>query len=683
MKKKLAIVLFSLIALALCAIYFTQQYFLPRKEHKVTIIRDIYGIPHIYGETDADVMFGFGYAQAEDHLLDMIFNYLTATGRLSEFYGKKYLKSDFIVHLFGVPEAASKYREQLSGEVIELIEAFYCGVNKYIEEHLNELPAELQSYRVTVKDVVAWCYYIQLSRPLGDAFKELNVSIGYKIPLVADYSNECALAPWKTAVNATMLLGDPHLPWYGMNRWYEAHLIGDKLNVYGATFYGVPFIIIGFNDKIAWTFTRNSVDLADIFIEKLNPSDPRKYLIGNKWLELKEKIIEIRVKTSSGYEYYKQKVYYSIHGPVVHVDLERLKAYSVALEGIEVLTFIEQLYRMNTARNLKEFISALKLRGVLLWNILYADVEGNIFYLYNARIHVKSEKYHPEKPRPGWLEDAQWGETYPFEKLPSILNPKSGFIQNNNVAPWNTTVDHGLNPADYPVYLVEGRGTNDRGIRAFNVLKEARNFTVEDALALATDTYLIRAEKYIPLILEAAKNKSLSGELKKAVELLGEWDYRADANSTAITIFYYWWKYYTKTGDIWESLVKAVDFIKRNYGRIEVKWGEVHVIERGGVRLPLSGGTKGLPALWMATGPVKNNIMVCNSGSSFTMLVVLKKNNVTAYTLIPYGESEDPSSKHYMDQMFLKSRSKLKKVFFYYNEVVKYSERTTVLYFKS
>ena len=681
MKKIVAILL--LLAVIFSSAFVFYNYLLKdRRERKVSIIRDVYGIPHIYGESDKDVMYGFGYAQAEDHLLDMILNYLTATGRLSEFYGENYIRGDFLVHLLRIPEEASKYREQLSSEVVELIEEFCKGVNAYIEKHQNKLPPELQSYRVSVKDVVAWCYYIQLSRSIGDVVKELNVTVSYSPAVFCEISNEWAIAYWKTSLNANILLGDPHLPWYGMHRWYEAHLVGDKLNVYGATFYGVPFIIIGFNNKIAWTFTRNNVDLGDVFVEKLNPNNPKKYLLGKEWRSFEEKLIKIKVMTQSGYKYFMQKAYYSIHGPVIYVDFHNYRAYTISLEGYGVITMIEQFYRMNTAQDLKEFINALRLRGVVLWNILYADVYGNIYYIYNARIHMKSEKYDPEKPRPGWELDAQWSELYPFEKLPAILNPKSGFIQNNNVAPWNTTLDHGLNPEDYPRYLVGNRGSNDRGVRAFEVLKKAYNFTLSDALSLATDTYIMKAEKYVPLILNASKGKELSPDVKKALKILSEWDYRADVDSEAMTIFYCWWMRYRGKGDPWKAFEETVSFMKIAYGKIEVKWGEVHIAERGGFTVPLAGGVKELPALWMASGPIKGNRIICNSGSSFTMLVVLKKDNITAYTLLPYGESEDPSSPHYRDQLILKGKSRLKKVFFYLEEVEKNSETKIVLNIK-
>lgn len=673
----LAMLLFLTMLILLCVIH---QHF--SNSTKVTIYRDHFGIPHIVGESEEAIFYGFGYAQAEDHLIDMIYNYLRANGRLSEYLGKSYLDEDYRVRLMGIPELAQRAWSKSPAKCKSIIKAFVKGVNKYIEEHLNKLPEELRGYRVSPVDVVAWSYLIQLSRSINDALSELS-----KVRSISlDFSNEWAVAPWRTKINATILLGDPHLPWYGMNRWYEAHLMCNNLNVYGATFYGVPFIIIGFNEHIAWTFTRNGPDLADIFIEKIKVSRGELYyLTEDGWVKAEVKKFDIKVL---GEGMITKLAYYTRHGPIVKFDLEKGVAYSVALEGLESDDLITQFYLINRAKNLKEFKKALSLKGIVLWNVLYADVNGNLFYLYNARVHHKSEKYNPNKPRPGWLKDAQWRDLVSFDELPKVENPSSGFIQNNNVMPWFVTVNCTIKPEDYPTYLVNRRAElNDRGRRAIEVLSKAYNWTVEDALALAVDTYVLKAELYKPKIIEEfykALKKGYSSDyseyMRKAVEILKSWNNKADINEAGMTVFYFWWKSYSR-GDmsILEALEEAVKEMLRLYGNINVSWGCVHVIERKGVELPVAGGTKELPALWMATGDMKEGKMICNSGSSFTMVVVLKRSRVEAYTLLPYGESEEPDSPHYIDQMYLKSQSKLKKVLFYLEELMKNVESKTVL----
>jgi len=267
---------------------------------------------------------------------------------------------------------------------------------------------------------------------------------------------------------------------------YEAHLISEEgLNVYGATFYGLPLLFIGFNDHVAWTMTRNSPDLADIFMERVKIDGEISYLTPDGWRKAEVEEYKIKVK-GGGEESF--KVYYTVHGPVIHVDRETGVAYSAALEGLECNSII-QVYHMDKSKSAEELIESLKLREILLWNILSVDTSGNLYYIYNAAIHMKSEAYDPHEPRPGWEEDAQWGTLIPFEKLPSIRNPDSGYLQNNNVMSWLTTEDSGLNPYDYPVYLVDrNRTLIDRGRRAVELLSNIWNATIEDMIEVATDT---------------------------------------------------------------------------------------------------------------------------------------------------------------------------------------------------
>lgn len=210
-----------------------------KREQDVIIYRDKYGVPHVVGESEEAVMYGFGYAQAEDHLEDMIIDYLTATGRLSEFLGEKYVSMDYKIRALKIPDHVYEYRkDQISDHVYKLASAFARGINRYIEEHEDELPKWIRDFRVRPEDIIAWGYYIVLSRSIGEAENELN---GSGIEPSLEGSNEWAIGRSRIVDGSVILLADPHLPWTGMHRWYEAHLMGGNLNVYGATFYGIPF----------------------------------------------------------------------------------------------------------------------------------------------------------------------------------------------------------------------------------------------------------------------------------------------------------------------------------------------------------------------------------------------------------------------------------------------------------
>lgn len=646
--------------------------FLPVKVvYSAKIVRDRYGVPHIYGGTDEDVLFGFGYAQAEDHLEDMILNYYTAMARLSEAVGERGLKSDKIVLTFRIPIIAEEEVKDYPEEILSLLDAFSSGVNLYIEKHRAELPDWIADFKVDREAIVSLSKYVAFSRSLSALKSELEMSdipISLSLPLnmaSIDMSNEMAIGPQRSASGSPILIGDPHLPWTGMNRWYEAHLVSDEgLNMYGATFYGLPLLFIGFNEHVAWTMTRNGPDLADIFMEKVRIDGEISYLTPDGWR--KAEVEEYRIKVKGGREE-SFKVYYTVHGPVIHVDRQNGVAYSAALEGLECNSII-QVYYMDKSKSVGELIESLKLRDILLWNILAVDTSGNLYYIYNAAIHMKSEAYDPHRPRPGWEEDAQWGTLIPFEKLPSIMNPDSGYIQNNNVMPWLTTENSGLDPYDYPVYLGDRNKTlNDRGQRAVELLSSMWNATIEDMIEVATDTLTLEGLRIREEIVNSVSPGMLGEEYVHAYRIVEQWSGYADKDEAAMTIVFLTKKLYE--GNITQAFLQAVNLLIETYGEANVPWGQIHVIRRGGYEYPMDGGLSGMTSLWMAGGTIKNLKIVCDRGSSFTFVVEMRPGNITAYTLTPYGVSENPDSPHYADQTKLKSEKRLKKACFYLQDV--------------
>ena len=462
-----------------------------------------------------------------------------------------------------------------------------------------------------------------------------------------------------------------------MNCWYEAHLAGEILNVYGATLYGEPFIVMGHNGKVAWSMTRNGPDLADVFVEELDPADPTRYRTESGWAEIEVREEVFRVQGEEP-----KRIYYTRNGWVAQVDLEEHRAFALALEGLELLDSPSQLLAMNRAQDIAEFKEALAMHRLLLWNIMAADSQGSMFYLYNAHLHRRSERWAREEWRPGWDPEARWSsQIIPFEELPQIENPGSDWMQNNNVMPWLVTSGLEMEPGNFPSYLVKrGAGLNDRGRRASEVLSRAQNWTVDDALALATDTLVPKAEEYLPQILAAFETAppEEQGKVARAVEILRGWNLRADPDQPGMTLFYFWWRRPAREREEpLSALAAAVSEMERLYGSIEVLWGEVHRIHYGGLDLPIAGSRNPF-TLWMAYGPVKQGIMYCEGGSSFTMVVQLGP-RVVAYSLLPYGESAAPWSPHYADQAPLKSRGKLKRAWFYEDEVLAHAERVYTL----
>jgi len=648
---------------------------------EVRIVRDTFGVPHIYSDADEGALFGFGYAQAEDHLLDMLQNYLTVEGRMAEFFGADYLESDVQARAI-LNYSDEALLQAVDSETLRLVSAFAQGVNRYIEEHRAELPEWAQSFKVTAAQALRFAHYAMLSRALSVARQEFRrgstATAALEWPDVSlEASNQWVVGASRTTEGTPIFHMDPHLPWSGMNRWYEAHLVGETLNVYGAAFYGSPFIAIGHNGKVAWSMTHNSPDLADVFVEELNPDDSTRYRTESGWdaMIVREEVFRIK-----GGRPVTRKIYYTRNGWVVSLEPERNRAVVVALEGLDLVDSPTQFLTMNRAQSIEEFKRAMAIHQLLLWNVMAADSEGHLFYVYNAHLHRRSDDWGRAEWRPGWDPSARWRpEIIPFEELPQIENPASDWMQNNNVMPWFVTSGLEMDPTSFPSYLVlRGAELNDRGQRATEVLSQAHEWTISEALALTTDTLVMAAEEQLPQVFAAYETASPEQQqrLAPAIEILRDWNRRADIDQPGMTLFYFWW--HRPERDQLEALEATVSEMDDLYGSIDVPWGEIHRIRRGNIDLPIAGEQRP-PTLWMASGTMdKRGSIYTDHGSSFTMVVKLGP-KVEAYSLLPFGISEDPSSSHYADQMMLKSRDELKRAWFYEDEVLAHSETIKAL----
>jgi acyl-homoserine lactone acylase PvdQ len=619
----------------------------PAKE-SVVIYRDVYGVPHIVAASDRGAFFGVGYAQAQDHLEIMMKHFAQATGRLARIEGKKAYKSDVMVNALGIPEIAHSGYNELSLQTQEAIEAFCDGVNTYMRENKTALSDWM--WEVEPEEVVAFSKYVMLSRPLGRLRdNELLHVTGKSLfdikKFTGGMSNEWVVSGSKTASGNVMLQADPHLPWEGINQWYEVHIRGETINVAGATLFGLPVVIIGFNEDIAWTMTANSPDTADVYQEKIKKEDG-VYLYDEEWIPVEEKRVDITVDE----EIVDTVVYYTHHGPVIAYDENQQIAYAAKLSTVNECALIEQMLLVNKASNFEEFNHALSLQQFVRWNIVYGDVEGNIYYVYNTRTGIRDESYDWDKPVPGWTSATEWKGVYPFDALPQELNGE-GFYQNCNVAPWFINDKNSIEKV-YPAYVVPDTPLGYRGQRALQLLSQEFLFTVEDMMAFSLDTYSLMAEEYM-----ASVEIDMDEKTKKALDFLKEWDFSVEKESDAPLLFTTW---LTMGGDA-AALKEAVDYLEEMYGRFDVLWGDVHVVHRGDT-YPVSGSAF-LQTLFMTGGTLQNGREYCDHGSSYLLLVELGT-PVKAYSLRPFGQSEHSNSPHYADMTELYSKKQYKPFFF-------------------
>jgi len=665
---------------------------MPKSPLEVKIYRDRFGVPHIYGQTDLSVFYGFGYAQAEDHLIPMLMNFMEAKGRIAEILGEEYIETDYKTRLYMVPEKVKENYGKISEDTRRISESFSKGINLYISEHQETLPEWVEP--VKPEDIIGFTYLVMLR------WCEASASQLLEPGPIFEASNQWVVAPNRTVNGKVILSMDPHVGWSRLSYFYEAHLrSAEGLNVAGGTFFGMPVIALGHNDHIAWSETMNISDAADIYAEKVN-KDRTKYLYEGEWLDIKRKEITIKVRKGDVLRKEKRTLYYTHHGPILKFKDET--AYAIRLSHWDCYDTISEFYRINKSTNLDEFKQALSMLEIPTFNFIYGDIYGNIYYVCNCRCPIRSEKYDWKKPVPGWTAETEWQGFLPFDQLPQIENPPSGFLQNCNNDPSDVTVDSGIKLENYPSYVACRRVTG-RTKRLLTWLHAHKKITVRDARRISMDTYNMTAEEIKPKILQAYENLRCTlsdpdGHMAQAINILREWDNFDSLKSLGSTIFAVWFHYYTQISKdktnipaeekdrlIMEALRRAISFLTDKFGHLEVPWGLIHKMKRGEKEYPLSGasilGTESLHVTLAEKGLSEDGEILANGGSTFMMIVELGKRTVKAWSIVPFGNSEDPASKHYADQAPIFSRNRYKMTCFTERSILRNLESEKTLTF--
>jgi|GEM_PF-855608 len=697
--------LFALVAAGVCV-----------SAEQISLFRDTYGVPHIYSGSNEGVMFGLGYAQAEDDLEGVIENYIRAAGRLSEFFGiddptypgsdSRYLAQDLQARLCRVKMTVVERYGTLDGPTRSMVEAFAAGVNAYVDEQNGLLPDWILAVTpVSGVDVVALTRWNQWDREFDVARDELR-----NLYTAPSRSNQWAIGRSKSASGNVLVEIDPHTSWHTRSRYYEAHIVGGDYNFSGAAALGLPVFYHGHSDVYAGAITANSVDMADVYIETLNQAND-SYLFDGDWYPVTTEVEKIDVLGVGSFPV----TFRYTHGGqrmVVKWDEANHRALAVRLvSGSEIAT-IEQSLQMMAARSLTEFKQAMSMQHASSGNFMYGDVDGNIFYVYNARQPQKSPLYNWNAPVDGSTSATEWGALIAFDDLPQVENPESGYLINNNVAPWYVTDGSGIDGDDYPFYLFRhdpdgsgGAGFGLRQRRALGLIHPRDDITVADMRDFAFDHYLIAAE-WVKILLAESMNDPAARQsvadplnlLEPAFELLHGWDNFAVKQSTAMTLFSLYYSLFPTSltaleppdpgnltvankVDLLNGLVNAAGSLSSYYGTLHVPWGAVHKISRGPLAYPVNGGCKKSQALRLANiSRIENGVGFCEGGSAFIMIVELSQ-PVRAFSAKPYGQSEDPSSPHFDDLTKLYCNDQLKPAWFTLTDVMDNLESTTLLYY--
>ncbi|GIX07671.1 MAG: 7-beta-(4-carbaxybutanamido)cephalosporanic acid acylase [Candidatus Poribacteria bacterium] len=642
----------------------------------VEIVRDEWGVPHIFAETEPGALFGQGYAMAEDRLGTMMKSYRKAIGRMAEYFGSDWVESDFIARVFRHEEVSREGFSQLPPEYQEACRAFVAGVKAFMEEHPERIPdwaIELEPWHL-----LAFGRYAIWGWPLGQAWGDFERREQARKDEQSDTgegSNQWAVAARRTADGHVLLLIDPHLSWQDERLFFESHLHGGDLHVYGFNMTGAPYVGLGHNEFIAWAMTTGGPDTADVYEMTLNPQNPTQYQYDGEWRQGTLATIRIPVKTEEGTDWVSREVLYTHLGPVVSVEGE--KGYAFRLAYADDVMLGVQIAKMNRARNLGEFLEALAIRSLMPQNVMYGDVYGNIYYQRTGRVPIRPEGYDWSRPVPGNTSATDWRGFHATADLVQILNPHTGWMQNCNISPGTMMADSPLTAERYPLYIYNDRTdrTNGRGRRANALLGELDRMTVEQAIEVALDTYIDGERPFREALLQAAEARPNETEdLSDALSLLREWDGHARQDRVGVTLFVEWKRRLDERRDripydriqsgepldaqaqeaMFQALRETVSYLLEKFGTIEVPWAQVFRARRGEESWPLDGiaGQVGLVTLRAisAHDPDEQGIMWARGGQLCPTVVQLKAGDVRSWSAVPYGQSEDPNSPHYTDQ---------------------------------
>jgi penicillin amidase len=664
-----------------------------RIARSVTIYRDSYGVPHVYGASDAGVVFGFVYAQAEDNFWQLEENYIQALGRAAEVYGERALPTDVLNRKLEIGRLSREEYQRASPRTRQLCEAAAAALNYFLARNPQVRPRLLDRFEPwNLLALGRYLVYQVFIFPMtGLTADGLRAAAG--APKAEDLmgSNAWALGPAKTAGRDAFLLINPHVPFFGPTQFYEGHLHSDEgLNFSGAAPIGVPLPLIGHNQRLGWSYTVNTPDIADIYIEKFDdPARPLAYLYGSGRREAVEWVTTVKVKTADTIQTREIRLRKTHHGPIL--TTRDGVGLALKLSKIEEGGLLDQWYEMARARSLPEFKKAMSRLALPMFNVVYADRDGNIFYLYNGAVPRRSTKFDWTKPVDGSAPETEWQGYHPLEELPQLTNPKTGFVQNCNTTPFLTTTEGNPDRSGYPPYMAMDPD-NPRGTISRKLLSREEKFTFEEWSRAVFDTRAGFAEVEIPQLVDEWNrlkqvDAARAAKVAAAVDQLKSWDQVNTTQSDTATLFILWYHHPAhlegeKPGDPWvriRALEGVLEQLNSKYGTWRVPWGEINRLQRvpasGDVAfsderesLPIAGARAGLIFDFYSVPVSGQRRLYGVAGNSFVSIVSFGP-TIEARSVLVFGQSSDPASPHYFDQARLYAERKFKPAWFTLREI--------------
>ena len=650
----------------------------------VTIYRDTYGVPHVFGRTDASTVFGFAYAQAEDNFWRVEENFIWSLGRASELYGEETLNEDRLNHALEIPRLAREEYARLDRHMRMLCDAFAAGFNYYLARHPEIRPRLLTQIEPWHTLAFIRYNYYQNGFARDRSLRQAGLQTAENESEIRDHvgSNGWVINPSKSATGHAMLFVNPHLPFFGSGQVYEGHVHSDQgWNFTGYTRFGFPLPYVGHNENGGWVSTDNAADLADVYFETFDdPARPLAYRYGNGYRMATERVAEIRVKTSSGIETRRFTMRKTHHGPVLGSSEGKLLTLRMA--KFDGDGWLREWYDMTKAKSLFALKRAMAPLNMLFGNVMYADRQGNTWYLYNGAVPRRNSRFDWTKPVDGSDPATEWQGYHTMSELPQLTNPKTGWMQNCNTTPFLLTSDGNPDPKKYPKYMVQ-EGDNPRGAISRQILQSTRLFSFEDWRKAAFDTRVMAATTRLPELLAALKehlgSDGTKTTLRESYDELSRWDHRSTTDSVAMTLFSLWHERISRdrsgtksSGRTVSHLSDVLDALERDFGTWRVAWGEIIRLQRldesknekfqdDKPSLPVPGvnGNDGAVFTLYAAPERGQKRRYGVAGGSYVSVVEFAP-RVRALSIHTFGASGNPQSRHFMDQARLYARGEFK-----------------------
>lgn len=659
---------------------------------RVEIIRDDFGVPHIYGKTDADAVFGLLYAQCEDDFNRVERNYIWATGRLAEVDGEEALYSDLRAKLFMTEEEAKANYDKSPDWLKKLCDAFADGINYYLYTHPEVTPKLLTRFepwmpmyfsegsiggdieRISTEKIAAF-YESNMEIPELDEVKLKNEKEAEE----PQGSNGIAISGKLTQTGNPLLLINPHTSFYFRG---EVHVVSEEgLNAYGAVTWGQFFVYQGFNERTGWMHTSTYTDVMDEFKETIVKNDANLfYQYGEELRPVTA--TEVVLNYADG-DQLKQKTfpaYRTHHGPITHVSDGQWTASAMMWEPVKAL---EQSFIRTKQEGYRGFREMMDIRTNSSNNTVYADAEGNIAYFHGNFVPKRNISFDYSLPVDGSNPQTDWQGLHTVDENILVLNPENGWIQNCNSTPYTSALENSPKKENYPYYMSKDQ-ENFRGVHAIELLTDRNGYTIDSLIQLAHDPYLPAFKTLIPGLINAFDAQPTI-QLKDAIEVLRQWDYRTSKESVAMTLgHFYGMKNYSKAVRpealsgmeliaYWGSdspdeeklklFQETIAQLKADFGTWQMPWGEVNRYQRlngdiiqafndslPSVAVGFASGTWGALAAYGARYSTPGAKKIYGTrGNSFAAVVEFG-DKVKAKTILAGGQSGNPKSPHFDDQ---------------------------------